>query len=52
MDKKNNVRIYDYIDDENPKLARMWSRRYGGYTGMGYKVAPREKPVIGKLPLE
>ncbi|MCK5132873.1 MAG: DEAD/DEAH box helicase family protein [Candidatus Sabulitectum sp.] len=52
MDKKNNVRIYDYIDDENPKLARMWSRRYRGYTGMGYKVVSREIPVIGKLPLE
>lgn len=52
MDKKNNVRVYDYIDDKNPKLARMWSRRYRGYTGMAYKVVSREIPVTGKLPLE
>ena len=50
MHLKNYVRIYDYIDDEIPKLSRMWGRRYLGFTGMGYKIIPRESMAGGRLP--
>jgi len=49
MDTKSDVRIYDYIEEENPLLSRMWSRRLRGYTGMGYKIFPRELPSGGGL---
>jgi len=36
---KSSVRIYDYIDAQNPALARMWSKRQAGYRAMGYQTA-------------
>jgi superfamily II DNA or RNA helicase len=35
---KQHVRIYDYIEHDNPQLARMWNKRLSGYKSMGYKV--------------
>ncbi|TAK32175.1 MAG: DEAD/DEAH box helicase [Chloroflexota bacterium] len=35
---KEDVRIYDYIDQDQPQLARMWERRLRGYRAMGYVV--------------
>ncbi len=52
MDTKSDVRIYDYIEQDNPRLSRMWSRRLRGYTNMGYKIFPRESPSGGGLLLE
>jgi superfamily II DNA or RNA helicase len=49
MYAKNDVRIYDYIDEKNPLLARMWERRKRGYTGMGYRIISRELPRTGSL---
>ncbi|QSO47404.1 TOTE conflict system archaeo-eukaryotic primase domain-containing protein [Alicyclobacillus mengziensis] len=36
-DLKNEVQIYDYVDDKVPMLARMYERRLKGYQAMGYK---------------
>ena len=36
--EKKDVRIYDYIERDQPKLARMWDKRERGYRAMGYKV--------------
>lgn len=35
---KQNVLIYDYLDDQVPQLLRMYNKRLGGYRAMGYKV--------------
>ncbi len=35
---KQDVRIYDYVEYDQPKLARMWIKRERGYRAMGYKV--------------
>lgn len=52
MDTKNYVRIYDYIDEKIPKLARMWTHRYRGYTTMGYRIVPRESLDTARLSLQ
>lgn len=36
--EKKDVRIYDYIERDQPKLARMWDKRERGYRAMGYKI--------------
>jgi superfamily II DNA or RNA helicase len=36
--EKKDVRIYDYNEHDQPKLARMWDKRERGYRAMGYKV--------------
>ena len=35
---KRDVRIYDYVESDNPKLARMWEKRQRGYRAMGYQI--------------
>lgn len=35
---KKDVRIYDYIERDQPKLARMWDKRERGYRAMGYRI--------------
>ena len=35
---KQDVRIYDYVEEDQPQLARMWDRRRRGYTAMGYRI--------------
>jgi len=39
VDKKD-VRIYDYIEPDQPQLARMWEKRQRGYRAMGYEIQP------------
>lgn len=36
----DEVRIYDYIENDRPQLARMWKKRKEGYEAMGYKIRP------------
>jgi len=36
--EKKDVRIYDYIERDQPKLASMWDKRERGYRAMGYKI--------------
>jgi superfamily II DNA or RNA helicase len=35
---KHDVRVYDYVDNEVPMLARMYARRLQGYRAAGYVV--------------
>ena len=37
MDKAD-IRIYDYVENDNPQLHRMWKKRRIGYTAMGYCI--------------
>jgi hypothetical protein len=40
---KEDVRIYDYAELNQPQLARMWDKRQQGYRAMGYAVKPMEE---------
>jgi superfamily II DNA or RNA helicase len=35
---KQDVRIYDYVEQDNIKLSRMWDKRQRGYRAMGYQI--------------
>ncbi len=37
---KQDVRIYDYAETDQPQLARMWAKRQRGYRAMGYTLRP------------
>ena len=37
---KQDVRIYDYAEADQPQLARMWDKRQRGYRAMGYQIKP------------
>jgi len=39
---KQDVRIYDYVEENQPQLARMWKKRQQGYHAMGYKIIQPE----------
>ena len=44
---KQDVRIYDYAETDQPQLARMWDKRQRGYRAMGYQIKPPEKLISG-----
>ncbi|MDP2872762.1 MAG: DEAD/DEAH box helicase family protein, partial [Bacillota bacterium] len=46
---KRDVRIYDYVEQDHPQLARMWQKRVRGYRAMGYGVGMHEPGVMGRL---
>jgi len=35
---KNEIQVYDYVDEQVPVLAKMYRRRLKGYKGLGYEV--------------
>jgi superfamily II DNA or RNA helicase len=39
---KQDVRIYDYAETDQPQLARMWEKRQRGYRAMGYAIQALE----------
>jgi len=39
---KQDVRIYDYVEHDQPQLARMWNKRQRGYRAMGYRIRSPE----------
>lgn len=39
---KREVRIYDYVEPDAPRLARMWDKRQRGYRAMGYRIGAGE----------
>ena len=41
---KEEVRIYDYVDDQSPMLAAMFKRRLKGYAHMGYEMYDNKQP--------
>ncbi|HRV72165.1 MAG TPA: DEAD/DEAH box helicase family protein [Thermovirgaceae bacterium] len=43
---KDDVRIYDYIETDNPVLAKMWEKRLKGYRAMGYSIVERPDPRL------
>lgn len=42
---KNEVRVYDYVDQEVPVLRRMYERRLKGYKAMGYEISTTEDSI-------
>jgi superfamily II DNA or RNA helicase len=44
---KQNVRIYDYVENDQPQLARMWDKRQRGYRAMGYEIRPTDGLILG-----
>ena len=40
---KRELRIIDYVDREEPVLAKMFEKRLRGYCRMGYSVEPTGK---------
>jgi len=42
---KQDVRVYDYVDQKVPVLRRMYERRLRGYKAMGYVVASDEHSI-------
>ncbi len=45
-DAKSEVRIYNYVDQGSPMLARMFERRTKGYEALGYAFLTREEELI------
>jgi len=43
---KQEVRIYDYAEIDQPQLARMWNKRQRGYRDMGYELKLLEKSIL------
>ena len=43
--EKQDVRIYDYVESDQPQLARMWNKRQRGYRAMGYEVVEHPASV-------
>lgn len=39
---KQDMRIFDYLDEGHPSLLRMWKKRQQGYRAMGYTI--KESP--------
>jgi len=39
---KTDIRIYDYVEIDNPQLHRMWKKRRAGYVAMGYQIIEGE----------
>ncbi|MCK9230022.1 MAG: DEAD/DEAH box helicase family protein [Syntrophales bacterium] len=44
---KQDVRIYDYAETDQPQLNRMWDKRRRGYRAMGYEIKPMETVILG-----
>lgn len=44
---KQDVRIYDYAEKDQPQLARMWDKRQRGYRAMGYQIRSSEQLTLG-----
>ncbi len=45
---KQDVRIYDYAETDQPQLNRMWDKRQRGYRAMGYEIKPMETFISGR----
>jgi superfamily II DNA or RNA helicase len=45
-DSKSEVRIYDYVDENCPMLARMFERRVKGYDALGYSFPAKESELL------
>ncbi|MFN2355647.1 MAG: DEAD/DEAH box helicase family protein [Desulfopila sp.] len=43
---KQDVRIYDYVETDQPQLSRMWDKRQRGYRAMEYEIKPMETDIL------
>lgn len=43
---KQDVRIYDYVENDQSQLARMWNKRQRGYRAMGYLIRPLDAHIL------
>jgi len=43
---KQDVRIYDYAETDQPLLSHMWNKRQRGYRAMGYEIKPMEAVIL------
>jgi len=43
--KKQDVRVYDYIEDDVPPLSRMWSKRQRGSQAMRYRFRDERRLI-------
>jgi len=43
---KQDVRVYDYVELDQPQLARMWDKRQKGYKAMGYAIRSGEATLF------
>lgn len=43
---KQDVRIYDYVESDQPRLSRMWDKRQRGYRAMGYLIKPLDGLIL------
>jgi superfamily II DNA or RNA helicase len=52
---KRDVVVYDYVDENEPMLAKMAAKREGGYRSLGYRAVHRAEldlsPPLGELAL-
>jgi superfamily II DNA or RNA helicase len=48
--EKQDIRIYDYIEIDQPQLARMWNKRQRGYQTMGYTIRSRDALLFENNP--
>ena len=44
-DRKQDVVVYDYVDSEEPMLAKMAAKRQAGYRSLGYEVSAPGNPI-------
>lgn len=43
---KEDVKIFDYVDEHQPQLSRMWEKRRRGYEAMGYRIVEGQKQLL------
>lgn len=43
---KQDVRIYDYVENDQSQLARMWNKHQRGYRAMGYLIRPLDAHIL------
>jgi superfamily II DNA or RNA helicase len=48
---KADVRVFDYVDEAVPMLARMFKKRLKGYRAMGYEVVETSGPPVARREL-
>lgn len=50
-DKKQEVRVYDYVDKKVPVLKKMYEKRKSGYKSMGYVADKESSGVVEQMGL-
>jgi superfamily II DNA or RNA helicase len=48
-DRKTRVKVYDYVDQQEPVLQKMYEKRFKGYNDLGYKTVEIDSTTQMKL---